>query len=56
MQPDKQYQPSTLSRRALFAALIAIALTPAEAARKGCGSRGGAGYRLANGKCASKKK
>ena len=44
-----------MARRALFAALLAIVLTPAEAARRGCGSRGGPGYRKANGKCAGRR-
>lgn len=48
-----------MNRRALFAkilaALVAAAALEAEArGRRGCGSRGGAGYRKANGKCAGK--
>lgn len=41
------------TRRALFAVLMGTALLPVESqARGGCGSRGGPGYRKANGKCA----
>ena len=47
------YMGKHYTRRVLFGALLAVALLPAESeARGGCGSRGGPGYRKANGKCA----
>lgn len=48
------------TRRSFFAALLAslaVALpiaADARGGRRGCGSRGGAGYRKANGKCAGR--
>lgn len=47
--------PAKLARRALLLAALFTVIDPAEAARRGCGSRGGAGYRKANGKCAGKR-
>lgn len=46
------------TRRSFFGALLAslaVALPIAAEARGGCGSRGGPGYRKANGKCAGRK-
>ena len=47
--------PTRLARRALLLAALFAFIDPTEAARRGCGSRGGAGYRKANGKCAGKR-
>lgn len=52
---DNKSDAKIIARRFFLAAALVVLITPAEAARRGCGSRGGAGYRKANGKCASKR-
>ena len=52
---DSKQDTKTAARRFFLAAALVALITPAEAGRRGCGSRGGAGYRKPNGKCASKR-